>query len=91
MSVNDLKRVEDISEFEKSFIKSYNEERDEWNFLEVDIQHPGKLGGRMKIERVRKLVANLYDKTEYAIHIANLKQALNHRLLLRKGTESDKI
>ena len=86
MSVNDLKRVEDISEFEKSFIKSYNEERDEWNFLEVDIQHPG-----MKIERVRKLVANLYDKTEYVIHIANLKQALNHRLLLRKGTESDKI
>ena len=86
MSVNDLKRVEDISEFEESFIKSYNEERDEWNFLEVDIQHPG-----MKIERVRKLVANLYDKTEYVIHIANLKQALNHRLLLRKGTESDKI
>ena len=86
MSVNDLKRVEDISEFEKSFIKSYNEERDEWNFLEVDIQHPG-----MKIERVRKLVANLSDKTEYVIHIANLKQALSHRLLLRKGTESDKI
>ena len=45
----------------------------------------------MKIERVRKLVANLYDKTEYVIHIANLKQALSHRLLLRKGTESDKI
>ena len=86
MPVNDLKWVEDISEFEKSFIKSYNEERDEWNFLEVDIQYRGKLGGRMKIERVRKLVANLYDKTDYVIHITNLKQALNHRLLLRKGT-----
>ena len=28
----------------------------------------------MKIEKVEKLVANLYDKTEYVIHIRNLKQ-----------------
>ena len=28
---------------------------------------------RMKIEKVEKLVANLYDKTEYVIHIRNLK------------------
>ena len=39
---------------------------------------------RMKIEKVEKLVANLHDKTEYVIHIANLKQALNHRLVLKK-------
>ena len=39
---------------------------------------------RMKIERVEKLVANLHDKTEYVIHIRNLKQALNHRLVLKK-------
>ena len=51
-----------------------------------DIQYPGNLHEEMKIERARKLVANLYDKTEYVIHITNLKQALNHRLLLRKGT-----
>ena len=38
----------------------------------------------MKIEKFRKLVANLLDKTEYAIHIINLKQALNHRLVLKK-------
>ena len=30
------------------------------------------------------LVANLYDKTEYVIHIRNLKQALNHGLILKK-------
>ena len=35
----------------------------------------------MKIEKVEKLVANLHDKTKYAIHIRNLKQALNHRLI----------
>ena len=33
---------------------------------------------KTKIERLEKLVANLHDKTEYLIHIRNLKQALNH-------------
>ena len=36
----------------------------------------------MKIEK--KLVANLHDKTEYAIHIRNLEQALNHKLVSKK-------
>ena len=39
---------------------------------------------RLKIEKVEKLVANLHDKTEYVIHINNLKQALNHRLVLKR-------
>ena len=30
----------------------------------------------MSIEKLKKLVANLHDKTEYVIHIRNLKQAL---------------
>ena len=34
----------------------------------------------MKIEKVEKLIGNLHDKTEYIIHIRNLKQALNHGL-----------
>ena len=38
----------------------------------------------MKIERVEKLVTNLHDNTEYVIHIGNLKQALNHELILKK-------
>ena len=29
----------------------------------------------MKIEKVEKLVANSHDKTEYVIHIRNLKQS----------------
>ena len=37
----------------------------------------------MKIEKVEKLVANLHDKTEYIIHIRNLKQALNHHKMLK--------
>ena len=38
----------------------------------------------MKLEKVVKLVTNLHDKTEYVIHIRNLKQALNHGLILKK-------
>ena len=34
----------------------------------------------MKTEKVKKPVANLYDKTEYVIHIRSLKQELNHRV-----------
>ena len=39
---------------------------------------------RMKTEKVEKLIANSHDKTEYVIHIRNLKQEFNHRLILRK-------
>ena len=38
----------------------------------------------MKTEKAEKLVANLYDKTEYVIHIRNLKQALNHGFFKKK-------
>ena len=34
--------------------------------------------------KVEKLVTNLHDKTEYVIHIRNLKQVLNHGLILKK-------
>ena len=38
----------------------------------------------MKFKKVEKPVVNLHDKTEYVIHIRNLKQALNHGLILKK-------
>ena len=38
----------------------------------------------MKIEKVEKLTPNLLNKTEYVIHIRNLKQKLNHGLFLEK-------
>ena len=36
----------------------------------------------MKIEKVKKLVANIHDKTEYAIHMRNSKKPLNNGLVL---------
>ena len=38
----------------------------------------------MNTEKVEKLVAELHDKEEYIIHMKNLKQALNRKLILEK-------
>ena len=38
----------------------------------------------MKLEEVEKLVASLYDKTEYVIRIRNSKQPLNHGLISKR-------
>ena len=68
------------------------DESDRGYFLEVNAQyletlqehhnHLPFLLERMKINKVEKLVANLHDKAEYVIQIRNLKQALNHGLIL---------
>ena len=42
----------------------------------------------MKTEKAKKFVTNLHDKTEYVIHMKNLKQALNHKLILKKTSQS---
>ena len=91
---NNFKWIKDTSQFNEDFTKSYNGESDERYFLEVDAQYPEKLHDlyndllflpeRVKIEKVEKCVANLHYKNEYIIHIRNLKQALNHRLVLKK-------
>ena len=93
LPVNNFDGIEDTFQFNEDFIKTYNEERNEGYFLEVDIQYPETLHElhnnlsflpeRMKIEKVEKLVTNLRDKTEYIIDITNLKQALNHGLILK--------
>ena len=94
LPVNNFERTEDTSQFIEDFIKNYNKQNDERYFLEVDVQYLKKLHEidndlpflpeRMKIEKIEKLVADLHDKNEYFIHIRNLKQALNHGLVLKK-------
>ena len=91
LPVNNFEWIKDTSQFNEDFIKNYNEESDEGYFFEVDVQYPEKLHElhndlpflheRMKIKKVKKLVANLHDKTEYVIHIRNLKQSLNRGLV----------
>ena len=91
LPVNNFEWIKDTSQFNENFIKSYNEESDEGYLLEVDVKYLEKLHEfhnyllffieKIKTEKVEKLVANLHDKTEYVMHIRNLKQALNHGLL----------
>ena len=46
----------------------------------------------MKIEKIGKLVvAILHDKKGYVIHMWNLKQPLNHGLLLKKVDKTMKL
>ena len=92
LPVNNFEWIEYNSQFNEDFIKNYKKERDEGYFFKVDFQYPEKsrefhndlpfLPERMKIEKVKKLVTNLHDKTEYVIRIRNLQQALNHGLTL---------
>ena len=39
---------------------------------------------RMKIRKIENVATNLNDKTKYVIPVINLKQALNHGLVLEK-------
>ena len=101
LPVNNFEWIKDSSQFNEHFIKNYNEESDERSFPEVDVQYLEKfheihddlpfLTEIMKIEKVEKLIANLHDKTEYVIHIRNLKQALNHGLVSKNVHEMIKF
>ena len=94
LPMNSFEWIEDTFEFNNNLIKNHNEESDEGCFVEVDVQYPEKLHElhnglpflpeRMKVEKFEKLVANFHNKTEYVIHITNLKQVLNHRSVLKK-------
>ena len=94
LPVNGFKWVEKLSRFNEIFIKNYNENSDIGYFLEVDIDYPKELFNlhkdlpflpeRKKVEKVEKLICSIEDKEKYVIHIRALKQALNHRLKLKK-------
>ena len=83
LPVTGFKWVEDISEFDESFIKICNHDSDEGYFLKVDLQYLNNLHDfnndlpflpeMIKIEKLEKLVTNLHYKTKYVIHKRNLK------------------
>ena len=86
LPVNNFAWIKDTSKINEDFIKKYNRESDEGYFLEVDVQYLKKvhelhndltfLPESMKIEKVKKLLANLHDRTEYVIYIKSLKKHL---------------
>ena len=47
---------------------------------------------KIKIEKIKKLLAKLHDKNEYVMHLRNLKQVLYYGLVsVKTGTQSDWI
>ena len=88
--VNNFEWMEDTFQFYEDFIKSYIEKSNVFLKLMFKILKKHMkfimnfLPEKMKIEKVKKLVANLHDKNAYVIHIRNLKQTLNHGLVLKK-------
>ena len=82
------------SKFNKKFIRNYDEDSDKRHIFEIHVKHLKRLHNfsrdlpllpeRMKINKCKKLVCNLYYKQNYVVHIRALKQALNHSLVLKK-------
>ena len=80
--------------FNKDFIKNCDEDSDKGYIFEVDVEYPKNLHDlhsdlpflpeRIKINKCNKLVCNLYDKNNYIVYIRSLKEALSHRLILKK-------
>ena len=89
LNVSDFKWVEETSQFNKDFRKIYSEDSNVGYFIEAEKLHEllndlPFLLEIMKIEKTEKLLANFHDKEEYVIHKRNIKQALNHRFVLKK-------
>ena len=94
LPVDGFKYVKDLSKFNESFIKNYNENSDKGYILEVDVEYPKKLFNfhkdlpflpeRKKIGKCCKLVCTVQDKENYVVHVRVLKQVLNHGLILKK-------
>ena len=95
LPVSGFKWEKDMLKFTKKFIKNYDEDSDKGYILEVDVEYPENLHDlhsdlpfspeRMKIDKCKKLVCNLYNNENHVVHIRSLKQALNHGLI-KKGS-----
>ena len=75
LPVDGFEWVEDISEIVENFIKNYDDDSNVGYFIEADIEHPKELHTlhsdlpflpeRMKVNKCKNLVCNLYDKKVY--------------------------
>ena len=72
LPMNGFKWVKNLSQFNESFIKNYDENSDIGYFLEIDIDYPEKLFNlhkdlpflpeRKKVNKVEKLICSIEDK-----------------------------
>ena len=89
-----FKFVKNVPKIDEDFIKNCDEDSDKGYIFDVDIEYPKNLRDlqndlpflpeRMKIDKCKKLVCDLYDKKSYVVLIRLLKQALNCGIILKK-------
>ena len=94
LPTGEFKWVNDVSEFTSKKIGELVKHDSKGYLLEVDVKYLKELHDlhndlpfmceKMKINKVEKLVPNLYDKKKYVIHIRASDQALIHGLILEK-------
>ena len=94
LTVGVFEWVEETSQFNKDFTKSYNNDSNERYFLKVDVQYPKELHERdndlpflperRKVGNVKKLVTIMHGKKEEVKHMQNLKKKQNLGLALKK-------
>ena len=94
LPVDGFKWVKKLSKFNKDSIKRYDENSDVGYFLEVDVEYLKELSNfhkdlpflpeRKRINKCKKFICSIGDKEKYVLHIRALKQALNHRVKLKK-------
>ena len=92
LPTGEFKWVNDVSKFTSERIGRLAKCGSKGDLLEVDVKYPKDLHDlhndlpfmceKMKVNKVEKLVPNLYDKNKYVIHIRALDQALKHGLIL---------
>ena len=95
LPVNNFEWIKDTSQFNEDFIKNYNEESDKEYFQYLQKLHELHndllfVPERTRIKKVKNFEADLHDKNDCVINIRNLKQALNHGLVLRES-ESHRV
>ena len=93
MPVNGFNWKKNLSQFNKDFIKKYDENCNKGYILDLGVEYPKKLFNlhrhlpflveRKKIKKRNKLVFNINDKENYVVHLRALTQTLNHVLILQ--------
>ena len=94
--VGGFKWVEDLSEFNESFIKNYDKNSDRGYFFEVDVKYPKKLFNlhrdlpflpeREKIKKCEKLVCTVQNKRNLCCSHKCTKTSAKSRINTKKST-----
>ena len=85
LPINNFKWCDALEMFTSDFIKNYDEDSDIGYLLEVDIDYTKELHEThrdlpfLSIKK-EKLLSTLDNKEKYVVHMATLKQTLQHRL-----------